>query len=719
MDREKKSLGFLSMVGLMVGAAALPVYAVGMPVHWDGGNVNIAANGNGVSGGTAGTWNTTIQNWDVGVSPHVAWNNANDDIAVFGGTAGAVTLGANVTVGGITSNTNGYSIAPGVGPFAITFGTPGNIDVSTGTTTISAAIGGSAITKIGGGTLTLTGTNTYTGGTTLSAGTLATSADAHLGAAGGGITVNGNSTWNMGGAVAVTYNRDLTINGGTLNLASGNNGKTVTGVLSGTGTLVNTATTGIAFTNTGNTFTGTVNSGYTMSFASLGDSSNPINLVGSNSDFIWTGGAKAFALRPFTLQAPSTQPDIRNNGTGALTIQQDLAITGAAGARALTLGGSFTGGANIFAGDITDGVGSVVSLTKAGDNSIWALSGTNTYTGATALPAGGSTSDLGLLIFRGMQSLSSSTSLNQTQSGFNQRWGTVRLLDDSASPADRSGVNLSWSIQENIPSSTLNRHYIRVFVGNNSVANGGTSASTQTGSTIQLGNLNLTEGAAAATGSGLLVTGANGYKLQIADVNITLLGTTTDNWNATLRADAPLTVTGTVRQATGGGLGSRTTLQLDGSAIGNLISGDIMDSADGTPRVMNVTKLGTGSWTLSGTNTYTGLTTISGGLLELDGSILSTSDLIFSGTGLLDLGFSGLINVLQSNYSIADAQNDIIASRIFASGTLLVSTFNNGTTNFTQLKLESISSAVPEPATAALGLMGLAGLMMRRRRAAV
>ena len=295
-------------------------------------------------------------------------------------------------------------------------------------------------------------------------------------------------------------------------------------------------------------------------------------------------------------------------------IQQPLAITGAAGARTLSLGGSYTASANRFAGNITDGTGSVVSLTKGSGNNIWALSGINTYTGTTTMSYG---DDNGILVFQGMQALSPSTSLNQNQGGSNQRAGTIRFLDDSATPASRSGVNLNFSNIEGVGTGDL-RYWMRAFVGNNSTANGGTSASTQTGSTIQLGNLNLTEGNTASTGGGLWLSGANGYKLQIANVNINLQAATASNWNATLLANAPLTVTGNVQQANDAAVGSTTTLQLDGTASGSLISGNILNSAGG--RLMNVSKAGTSTWTLSGVNGYTGGTTIATGKLLFSGA---------------------------------------------------------------------------------------------------
>jgi autotransporter-associated beta strand protein len=160
---------------------------------------------------------------------------------------------------------------------------------------------------------------------------------------------------------------------------------------------------------------------------------------------------------------------------------------------------------------------------------------------------------------------------------------------------------------------------MNLFVGNNNTANGGTSASTQSGSTIPVGNFNINQASGQTIGGGLAVTGANGYKLQIANVNITLQATYAANWNATLNTTtAPLIVAGNVQQAAGSG--GTTTLQLDGTATNNLIAGNIMDSADGSPRVLSVTKLGTGTWTLSGKNTYTGTTTVSGGTLVLAAS---------------------------------------------------------------------------------------------------
>src|ERR1700759_2170242 len=74
-------------------------------LFWDG-------DGTGTVGGGVGTWNTSGLNWSTtsGGSTYQAWNNANNDSAEFGGTAGAVTVGANVTVNSLTFDVGGYSL---------------------------------------------------------------------------------------------------------------------------------------------------------------------------------------------------------------------------------------------------------------------------------------------------------------------------------------------------------------------------------------------------------------------------------------------------------------------------------------------------------------------------------------------------------------------------------------------------------------------------------
>ncbi len=498
-------------------------------------------------------------------------------------------------------------------------------------TAFAGVIGGSgSLTKTGSGTLTLSATNTYSGGTILNAGTVIVTSDSNLGT-GGGITATGTATLNLNTTTNNTYARDVTINpGAVLTVTSLNAGKTISGVLSGSGQIINSSTTGFIFSNTGNTFTGTVNNGYQMVFASLGDSTNSINLIGSNSEFQWSGSAKTFALRPFTLQATGTG-NVNNNGTGSLIIQQNLAITGTAGARTLALGGTYSAGAtaaNRFAGNIADGVGSTVGLTILGTSNFWALSGNNTYSGTTTVGAGGGNGPT--LIIQGSQALSPNTTVklvsNSTPSG------SIRLLDDTVGT-----INLPNTISQDSANGTIN---FQIFVGNNNTANGGTGSGTTTGSTISINKLSADIATMNNTKTiyGIKAEGANSYTLGINNVEIPAFLSATyssaTSWKWQLAANtAPISITGTVQQLAGSTSTTllTQTLELIGTNTGSIISGSIKDSLDGTPRPLAVVKASSsGAWTLSGSNTFSGGVTLNGATV---GSQLNINSSTALGTG--------------------------------------------------------------------------------------
>ncbi|WP_282058866.1 autotransporter-associated beta strand repeat-containing protein, partial [Lentibacter algarum] len=117
--------------------------------------------------------------------------------------------------------------------------------------------------KVGAGTLVLTNTaNDYTGGTTVSAGTLEIASDSVLGATSGGVTLNGGTlatTANMSSARAVS----LGASNGTVDTATATT-LTLSGVVSGSGSLTKTGAGVLTVTGT-NTYTG----GTTVSGGSL------------------------------------------------------------------------------------------------------------------------------------------------------------------------------------------------------------------------------------------------------------------------------------------------------------------------------------------------------------------------------------------------------------------------------------------------------------------
>ena len=142
-------------------------------------NRNWDANGTAVGNGNSGTpaqnvWDTTTLRWSPntdGVSgPYGPWDNTLLDNAIFGGTAGTVTLGTPITVHNITFNTANYTLTGNTLTLA---GTTPTITVNSGTSTINSIIAGTAgLTKAGAGAMTLSGNNSFTGGVTVDAGTL-------------------------------------------------------------------------------------------------------------------------------------------------------------------------------------------------------------------------------------------------------------------------------------------------------------------------------------------------------------------------------------------------------------------------------------------------------------------------------------------------------------------------------------------------------------------
>lgn len=121
-----------------------------------------------------------------------------------------------------------------------------------------------AVAKTGAGTLTLTGANTYSGGTTLAAGTLEIGNDKALGT--GTVTVTGATTTIARGAGAdYKIANDVNLGDKTLTLLNGHgvgSSFTLSGVISGTGSLIKDGSGEVILTGA-NTYSGatTVNGG--------------------------------------------------------------------------------------------------------------------------------------------------------------------------------------------------------------------------------------------------------------------------------------------------------------------------------------------------------------------------------------------------------------------------------------------------------------------------
>jgi fibronectin-binding autotransporter adhesin len=157
-------------------------------LFWDG--LNLISNGV-VNGGT-GTWTNALTNWtNSGGTINQAWAGKK---AVFSGPAGAVTLGGNVSATGLQFVTNGYAVNAGAGE-AISLDGAAVVRVeASAAATIHAALTGGALNKDGDGTLYLTASSGYGGGTTVTNGTLIVRDPSGLGLGTGPVAVRGTLT---------------------------------------------------------------------------------------------------------------------------------------------------------------------------------------------------------------------------------------------------------------------------------------------------------------------------------------------------------------------------------------------------------------------------------------------------------------------------------------------------------------------------------------------
>jgi autotransporter-associated beta strand protein len=258
-------------------------------------------------------------------------NNSSDTIgtltlnngSVSTGT-GTLTLGGNVTDTAVSSISGNLALGSATRSFTIN---------ASSTLNISAVVsGGVGLTKAGTGTLVLTAANTYSGTTTLSAGTLTAGNNSALGTGtlnvtggtfsgsggaltlanavtlGGNLTVAGTVAVTFNGAVTLTGNRTVTTTNTGLTTFAGNIGQSTSGLAltkAGSGTLVLSGT---------NTYTGAT----TVSAGTLlvnGTQTGSSVSVASGGTLGGTGPVGAISV----LSGGHLAPGVNSSQTGTLT----------------------------------------------------------------------------------------------------------------------------------------------------------------------------------------------------------------------------------------------------------------------------------------------------------------------------------------------------------------------------------------------------------------
>ena len=145
-----------------------------------------------------GTWNGSasmaVEKSGAGTQVLTGSGNFSGGITILGGTLsfGSGSLGTGtIAVNGGTLQWNGSNTQDISARLTLQNGTVATLDTNGNAVTLATAFGGNtsgSLTKVGAGTLTLSAANTYTGGTTLSAGTLRAGVNGAFGS--GAISLN-------------------------------------------------------------------------------------------------------------------------------------------------------------------------------------------------------------------------------------------------------------------------------------------------------------------------------------------------------------------------------------------------------------------------------------------------------------------------------------------------------------------------------------------------
>ena len=523
-----------------------------------GGNINVNADLTSASTNTV----TLIASGLLNVNSNL---NLTGNLTLSS-TGGGVSLGSGTTI--TTNNLTINGSLTGSGNIAFRSGVNSDLLISqtfvTPTTYSGNITGNGKLTKSGSGSLTLTGSNTFTGGITISEGTLIGNTLSLL----GNVVNNGNLIFNQSNAG--TFAGNISGTGyvgkdgqGVLTLSGVNNYSNGTQIANGTivgntqsliGNILNNAALIFDQSSTGQ-FAGNISGSGSVTKLGQGN----LTLTGNNS---YTGGTTVS-----TASLIGNTQSLTGNIVDNATVIFDQATNGT------------------FAGNIS-GTG---ALLKLGAGSL-TLSGRNSYTGGTTITTG--------------------TLIGNSQSL------TGNIVDNAFLTFDQSNTAV---IQSNDA----------VFAGRIS----GTGAFTKQGS------------------SSLTLTGENNYQGGTTISAGTLIGNS---------------------QSLTGNILNNGALTFDQSGTGQF-AGNISGSG-------SFTKLGQGNLTLSGTNSYTGGTTISSGSLigstqSLTGNIVDNASVIFdqstAGTFAGNISGTGALLKLGAGSLTLSGRNSYTGGTTITTGTLI------------------------------------------------
>jgi len=607
-----------------------------------------------LSGNNIYTGGTLVEGGTLQIN--TAQNIGSGDVGLMNGTT--------LDIRGTSAFANGL-VLDGRGTLAVAAG-----QQTTWNGVIADATNPGTLAVTGGGTLSLGNTaNSYTGGTVVAGNsTIQIDADAVLGS--GGVTLGDSvskGTLRFTSGSVITTNRSMTLGlGGGVMDTAGTANITIAASISGGGSLTKVGTGTLTF-GAVNTYTG---------------------ITDVEQGTLRTSIANAFNTQGLVNVASGATLDLNNfnqtvgglTGTGNITLGSGTLSAGASGASS-AFGGIISGaggfvkngagtlvltGANTYAGGTSVNAGTLIGTTTSLQGNI-ANNALVVFSQNTNGTFGGQMTGTGSLAYVGAGTLS--LNAGNTYSGGTSvlAGGTISIGADSALGSANGGVTLG----DSATSGALSFRIGSSFSSNRSFVfgAGGAILDTAGNSSITLNGALSGAGGLTKIGTGTLTLGGSSSYAGSTSILAGSLRTAASN---VLDAKAALTLAnGTSLDLSGF---SQTVASLAGSGSLALGGGTLTTGADGTSTSFSgaisgsggLVKLGAGTFSLQGANTYTGGTTVSGGTLlgnttSMQGDILNNSVVVFdqnpngtysgsmSGTGALAKLGAGVLTLSGNN----------------------------------------------------------------------
>jgi len=655
--------------GLAVSAGSLDVT----------GTTTVTAGGVTVSGGSfVSSGQTNISAGGFNVSAGSAALNAAGSIT--GGitlTGGALTIGAAQTVNGDTSVSGGGSLTLNSGTLGA-----GTVTLNNGTLTAGsgvAALANAVSIGAGGGTiatdnsLALGGAISGVGNTLTKSGAGTLTLNGGLGTAGNGLIFNVSS-----GTVVMAGNNNKVLNGGTItgNVSLTAGSLLLGGNVTGSGTIAasNGTTIKSDLSAGGGTKTLSTPVSFDGAIALQSVASRPLVLSGAlaGSGTVTSAGSTKVSLTG----AGSTFSGslvVSHVAAGGYTEATSQAL-GSAASIVVNANGSRTGAQLNFANSTTGTFGGVISgagIVGIGGSAKVVLTGANTYSAGTQLDG-----DVGI------------TSVSNGTSG-SLGTGTITSISSAGRIFLESGTSINFTQAVNTGAASTS---VLAFAGTGktffltgSVAGSG-QLKASSGGLLDLTSQNATTN----TNTGGIEIG-NAFVRAAEDVN---LGTGTVNFSGTDSNSGWIAAaTGTISRAfTIGGTGTNANIKavFDTAGYDLTLSSQVNNKLN--TALGSLVKIGAGSLVLSGSNGYTGATTVSAGRLAVNGSLDAASSVTvlggatLGGNGTIG-GITTVAGVVAPGNSIGTLTiaNDVVWNGAATAGSSTDWVFELGTSNTSDL----------------------------------